>query len=115
MRQLLQNLVANAIKFRREGEAPSVRVRAAVDAGARECVLTVEDDGIGFEPEYAERIFGIFQRLHGRTAYEGAGIGLAVCRRIAERHGGRITAAGSAGAGARFTVTLPLHHRTAET
>lgn len=105
MRQLLQNLIGNALKFGREDEPPVVRVTAErSDAGWR---ITVADNGIGFDPKYAERIFGVFQRLHGRSAYEGTGIGLAICRKIAERHAGTITAEGAPGAGARFTVTLP--------
>ena len=70
--------------------------------------ITVADNGIGFEREYADRIFRVFQRLHGRDEYEGTGIGLAICRKIAERHGGTITATSSPGEGATFTVTLPL-------
>ena len=69
--------------------------------------LEVKDSGIGFEPQYAERIFGMFQRLHGRSAFEGTGIGLAICRKIVERHGGTIVAHGVPGQGALFTVTLP--------
>lgn len=108
MRQLLQNLIGNALKFHRPGQPPLVRVGARVD-GER-CELVVADDGIGFEPVFADRIFGVFQRLHGRHAYEGAGIGLAVCKRIAERHGGTIAASAVPDGGARFTVTLPVRH-----
>jgi len=119
MRQLLQNLVGNALKFHKENEAAEVRVLAAWDGNggdvaSREpapegmCRIVVADNGIGFDAKYAERIFGIFQRLHGRLAYSGSGIGLAVCRKIAERHGGTIEARGEPGAGARFVVTLPL-------
>jgi len=123
MRQLLQNLVGNALKFHKENEAAQVRVLAAWDgssgeAAAREpappegmCRIVVADNGIGFDSKYAERIFGIFQRLHGRLAYSGSGIGLAVCRKIAERHGGAIEAHGEPGAGARFAVTLPLRQQ----
>jgi signal transduction histidine kinase len=67
----------------------------------------VEDNGIGFDEKYRDRIFQIFQRLHGRNEYEGTGIGLAICRKIVERHGGAINASSSPGAGARFTITLP--------
>ncbi|HET7463632.1 MAG TPA: ATP-binding protein [Longimicrobium sp.] len=105
VRQLLQNLVANALKFHRPGEPPRVTVRAAGGDGAVR--LTVEDDGIGFEPGHAERIFLPFQRLHGRAEYEGTGMGLAICRRIAEAAGGSIRAEGRPGRGATFTVTLP--------
>lgn len=72
------------------------------------CELTVSDNGIGFEMKYADRIFGIFQRLHGRSEYEGTGIGLATCRKIAERHGGKIAVASELGKGTTFTVTLPM-------
>ncbi|HYH45719.1 MAG TPA: ATP-binding protein, partial [Thermoanaerobaculia bacterium] len=70
--------------------------------------IVVEDNGIGFDEKYLDRIFTVFQRLHGRDVYEGTGIGLAVCRKIAERHGGSITARSQPGAGATFLVTLPL-------
>ena len=69
---------------------------------------------MGFDEEYAERIFGIFQRLHGRTQFEGTGVGLAICRKIVERHGGTITATGVAKQGATFTVLLPINHPKAE-
>jgi signal transduction histidine kinase len=119
IRQLLQNLIGNALKFRREDEPPVVRVdarfvggRAARDALAGEqCRLVVEDNGIGFEEQYAERIFGVFQRLHTREAYPGTGIGLAICKKIAERHGGSITAHSTPGQGSTFTVLLPAVHR----
>jgi PAS domain S-box-containing protein len=107
MRQLLQNLVANALKFHRPGVPPRVTVRAAEEEGGRNVRLTVADNGIGFEPEHAERIFLPFQRLHGRSEYEGTGMGLAICRRIAETAGGSITAASEPGRGATFTVILP--------
>ena len=110
MRQLLQNLVGNALKFHRPGTPPVVRIRAgaAEEAAVPSWRLVVADDGIGFEEADAERIFAPFQRLHGRAEYEGTGMGLAICRRIAERHGGTITAAARPGEGAVFTVTLPL-------
>jgi signal transduction histidine kinase len=68
----------------------------------------VSDNGIGFEPQYASRIFDVFERLHGRDEYEGVGMGLAICRRVAERHGGTIQARGEPGRGSTFTVTLPV-------
>jgi PAS domain S-box-containing protein len=110
MRQLLQNLVANALKFRREGVPPVVEIGAVVEDGR--CRLSVSDNGIGFEPKYAERIFTMFERLHARTKYEGTGIGLAICRKIAERHGGSIAAHGRPGEGAEFVVTLPVAQPT---
>ena len=109
MRQLLQNLAANALKFRREGVPPRVEIGGAIENGF--CNITVRDNGIGFEEKYAERIFTMFERLHGRGAYEGTGIGLAICRKIAERHGGTIRAESIPGEGSTFTVTLPVSHR----
>ncbi len=105
-RQLLQNLVGNALKFHREGEPPRVTVSAARAEGGG-AVLRVADEGIGFDPRYLDRIFKPFQRLHGRGVYEGTGIGLAICRKIAEQWGGAITAESAPGRGATFTVTLP--------
>ncbi len=120
MRQLFQNLIANAVKFQRENVTPRVEIKCemleptaeAVDQGQDwpTCKITVEDNGIGFEEKYAEQIFGIFQRLHGRSSYEGTGIGLATCRRIVERHGGTIAAQGRPGEGATFVITLPSKH-----
>jgi signal transduction histidine kinase len=106
MRQLMQNLVSNALKFRREGVAPDVDISAAVDAATM--TLVVRDNGIGFHQQYSRRIFRIFERLHGRGAYPGTGIGLALCRKIVDRHGGTIAAQGVPGAGSMFTVTLPV-------
>ncbi len=110
LRQLLQNLLGNAIKFRRtdaDAAPPVIGLNARVDE--ERCVLTVSDNGIGFEASHAERIFEVFERLHARSDFEGTGMGLAICRRIAERHRGTIVAQ-SAGEnqGAVFTVTLPL-------
>jgi signal transduction histidine kinase len=120
MRQLLQNLIGNALKFHRPNVPPVVKLhsrmvasqRLSRGAGAHSEVyyeISVEDNGIGFDEKYLDRIFGVFQRLHGRGAYEGTGIGLAVCRKIAERHGGSITATSTLGQGASFLVTLPAH------
>jgi signal transduction histidine kinase len=101
----MQNLIANAIKFS-EGEVPAVRVTASAD-GAQACV-SVFDNGIGIDPEHAQRIFRPFQRLHSSDRYEGSGIGLAICERIVARHGGRIWAEGTPGEGSIFHFTLPL-------
>jgi signal transduction histidine kinase len=106
MRRLLQNLIANGLRFHREGVPPLVRVSAAEDGDAVR--LVVADDGIGFEPRHAERIFDLFGRLHPRESYAGTGMGLALCRRIVDAHGGSITAEGAPGEGATFTVTLPV-------
>lgn len=119
MRQLFQNLIGNALKFRRPDEPPLVRVsgrflhrRGQRPAGSRpeeeSARILVEDNGIGFDDQDAERIFGVFQRLHTREAYEGTGMGLAICRRIVERHGGTITAHGKPGVGSTFEVVLPV-------
>ncbi len=119
MRQLLQNLLGNALKFHRPGIAPVIRLQATVrpaDTAQSSsntlkyggCELVVTDEGIGFEAQYGERIFGVFQRLHGRSEYEGTGIGLAICRTIAERHGGTIIATSAPGQGATFTLHLPM-------
>jgi signal transduction histidine kinase len=110
LRQLLQNLVGNALKFRRPEEPPVVKVatRKLADAAGRElCELTVSDNGIGFEEKYLDRIFNVFQRLHSRNEYEGNGMGLAIVKKIALYHGGDITAKSQPGAGTTFIVTLP--------
>jgi two-component system, LuxR family, sensor kinase FixL len=121
MRQLIQNLIGNALKFHREGVPPVVNVSGRYLHGPEnrktcqsptdeQCRIVVEDNGVGFEDKYAERIFGIFQRLYPRDVYEGTGIGLAICRRIAERHGGTITAHGDPDKGCTFEVLLPVAH-----
>jgi light-regulated signal transduction histidine kinase (bacteriophytochrome) len=114
MRQLFQNLMGNALKFRKPDVTPQIHVRAETareeadgPAGGRYRIF-VQDNGIGFDEKYLDRIFNVFQRLHGRGEYEGTGIGLAVCRKIAERHGGTITATSRPGEGSTFAVTLPL-------
>lgn len=109
MRQVFQNLIANAMKFQGEGAVPHVAIRADEDtsrstAGWR---ISVRDNGIGFEQQHAERIFAPFQRLHGRSEFGGSGIGLAIVRRIVERHGGTISAESSPGQGACFFLSLP--------
>lgn len=119
MGQLLQNLLSNALKFHHHDIRPLVRIQAEIlpgeqprcpaeSANGHRCLITVEDNGIGFEQKYAERIFSAFERLHGRTEYEGTGIGLSIARKIAWRHGGELTAASTPGQGATFTLTLPL-------
>jgi light-regulated signal transduction histidine kinase (bacteriophytochrome) len=111
MRQLLQNLIGNALKFHRPEEPPIVRVDGRGPDGTADdgtCQILVEDQGIGFEEKYLDRIFLPFQRLHGRGAYEGTGMGLAICRRIVERHGGALTARSVPEQGATFIVTLPI-------
>jgi signal transduction histidine kinase len=113
MRQLLQNLISNGFKFRREGVTPEVDVSATSDEDWVKIV--VSDNGIGFGPQYARRIFRVFERLHGRGAYPGTGIGLALCRKIAERHGGTVFAHSVVGEGSVFTVTLQTRRTEAVT
>lgn len=128
MRQLMQNLVSNALKFQPPNAVPVVKIEARIvdrpavwsaksgnapvggtGSYSRLCEITVQDNGIGFDEKYLDKIFAVFQRLHGRTEYEGTGVGLAVCRRITDRHGGNIVAKSKPGEGATFVVTLPLH------
>ncbi|MGB7377819.1 MAG: PAS domain-containing protein [Rivularia sp. (in: cyanobacteria)] len=110
MRQLLQNLISNALKFHPEKEPPIVKIYSQKFTNqqlkSEYCEIIVEDNGIGFEEKYLDRIFNVFQRLHGRTEYEGTGMGLAICRKIVERHQGSITAKSEPGKGASFIVTI---------
>jgi PAS domain S-box-containing protein len=103
--QVFQNLVGNALKFRDPGRPP--RIHVGVSRQREQWLFSVADNGVGFEQQYAEKIFVIFQRLHGRGSYPGTGIGLAICRRIVERHGGRIWAHGEPGKGATVFFTMP--------
>lgn len=107
--QLFQNLIANALKFKRDGETPHIRIYARdTKCAVREtCEIYVEDNGIGFDEKYLDRVFMPFQRLHGRDKYEGVGMGLAICKKIVERHGGTITARSTPGKGSTFIITLP--------
>ena len=107
MRLLLQNLIGNALKFHRPGVPPIVQVDARRCSPAS-MELVISDNGIGFDEQFGDRLFQPFQRLVGRSQYEGTGIGLAICRKIVERHGGQISASGRPGQGATFTITLPL-------
>jgi chemotaxis family two-component system sensor kinase Cph1 len=103
--QLFQNLLGNAIKFHQPGQPPRVHVSARREED--QWTFTVADNGIGVPPQFHERIFEIFQRLHNRKKYPGTGIGLAVCRRVVERHKGRIWLESEAGRGTTFFFTLP--------
>ncbi|MHB8779187.1 MAG: sensor histidine kinase, partial [Anaerolineales bacterium] len=85
-------------------------IKVSAQVKGKECQISVEDNGIGFDVQYLDRIFKPFQRLHSREEYEGSGMGLAICRRIAERHGGSITATSAVGKGSAFLVTLPIRH-----
>jgi signal transduction histidine kinase len=109
--QLFQNLIGNAIKFRRD-EPPVVRIAAVVDGGFAE--FTVEDNGIGIEREYVDKVFLIFQRLHDRDKYAGTGIGLAIVKKVVEYHGGKIWIESEPGQGSRFQFTLPTAQRSEE-
>jgi PAS domain S-box-containing protein len=106
MRQLFQNLIANALKFTAPNTSPEVRIGTNTAAEGWVCIVFA-DRGIGFDPRYQDRIFQIFQRLHGRQEYEGTGIGLAICKKIVERHGGSIRVETAPGQGATFFVSLP--------
>lgn len=108
--QLFHNLIHNGLKFQVPERAPMIKVFAA-DGSPDEpglCRIVVQDNGIGIAPDHREQIFGLFQRLHSRTEYEGTGIGLAICRKIAERHGGRIEVDSEPGEGTSFSVYLPI-------
>jgi PAS domain S-box-containing protein len=107
MRQLFQNLIGNALKFHEPGKSPLVKIEAVISTP--ELVeICVADDGIGFDELDQERIFRPFERLHNRNEYEGAGIGLAICRKIVERHSGSLTARSKPGQGSTFVITLPV-------
>lgn len=113
MRQLFQNLIANALKFQPRGNKPRIRIYADSDENNTYRIF-IQDNGIGFDEKYVDKIFSPFQRLHGRSAYEGTGMGLAICRKIIERHGGSITARSDPGKGSTFILTLPVKHGAQE-
>ena len=121
MRQLFQNLLSNALKFRKPDVAPLIKVTAEketrLDDGGNDqefWTFRLADNGIGFENEYKDQIFTIFKRLHGRFEYEGTGIGLATCRKIVERHNGHIDADGVPDVGATFIIQLPAEQTNQE-
>jgi len=108
VRQLMQNLIANSIKYHRDNVPPIIDINARVVNSMLE--VTIRDNGIGFDAHHADRIFGVFERLHGRSEkYEGTGVGLSICKKITERHGGIIHADGKCDEGAEFVFTLPLY------
>ena len=120
MRQLLQNLLSNSLKYYRVGVPPVVRIYSKqLEARNSEsleeralvgqlCQILVVDNGIGFDEKYLDRIFTVFQRLHKKGEYEGTGVGLAICRKIVDRHSGTITARSTPGEGTTFIVTIPV-------
>ena len=121
MAQVFMNLLANSLKFHLAGKPPRITITCEgnvrsplMDDDRQWCCLRFADQGIGFEPQYAERIFSLFQRLHGRDEYSGTGIGLSLCRKIIERHGGTITAQSESGTGAVFTIYLPMSQAVIE-
>ncbi|RYY40435.1 MAG: chemotaxis protein [Chitinophagaceae bacterium] len=124
LRQVLQNIVSNALKFTRPGVAPHIRIfseqigqlefDAPADPAGNYCRLTLSDNGIGFDDQYANKIFTIFQRLHSREKYEGTGIGLAITKKIVDRHNGIVTAHSREGEGATFIIVLPLQQERKE-
>jgi PAS domain S-box-containing protein len=112
MVRLFQNLIGNALKYRKPDEAPRIHVSA--EQVNREWVIAIRDNGIGFDPQYASTIFAPFKRLHQPEVFPGTGVGLAICRRIVEAHGGRIWAESQLGEGATFRITLPLEGKASK-
>lgn len=108
IQKLLYELISNAIKFRRNGITPVITIQGRTMPNHSE--IEVQDNGIGFDEQYTEKIFGLFQKLHGKNRYDGNGSGLAFCRKIVQRHGGEISAKAGTHNGASFTVKLPLSH-----
>jgi signal transduction histidine kinase len=114
LRIVFQNLISNALKFRAVDRPTKITVEVSKDKGQNKDVvqISVTDNGIGFDPRHAGRIFGMFERLHSRSEYEGTGVGLATCKKIAERHGGSLSAVSEPGSGSVFTLVLPLRQAT---
>src|SRR5690606_25534899 len=118
LNQLFINLVSNSLKYTKEGEIPSIKIQSKKTSGKTDknipendkrtfYKITITDNGIGFEQEFSEKIFNLFQRLHGKTDYPGTGVGLAICKKIVDNHKGYITAKSSLGNGAKFSIYLP--------
>ncbi len=109
MRQLFQNLISNALKYRKKETPPKVSITSKHQETF--CIIRVKDNGIGFDEKYTDRIFTIFQRLHGKSEYEGTGIGLAICKKIVQRHNGEITARSKLGKGSTFIIKIPYRQK----
>jgi light-regulated signal transduction histidine kinase (bacteriophytochrome) len=117
IRQVFQNLISNSLKFSKEGVTPVITIKAEkindpkdVAEAGQYCRILFADNGIGFDEKYSDRIFTIFQRLHSREAYDGTGIGLAIVKKIIDKHKGQVSAYSKEGEGATFIITLPVHH-----
>jgi len=118
IRPLFFNLINNALKYSKKEEDPIIQIRSEVSLSVNHsqnkepaknfCRIFIQDNGIGFEQKYAEQIFGMFKRLHQKSEYEGTGIGLAICKKIAEQHNGSISAKSRVGEGSTFIVSLPM-------
>ncbi len=108
LQRVFQNLISNAIKFKKPEEPPIIHISSNKDLYNKEYVFSIKDNGIGIEEQYSERIFVIFQRLHTRDVYKGTGIGLSIVKRIIERHGGRIWVESEYGKGSTFYFTIPI-------
>jgi signal transduction histidine kinase len=121
LRQLFQNLISNALKFSKTGEVPVIEIKAELIAektfnssprpDGSFCLLSIKDNGIGFDEKYTANVFSLFERLHAKDAYEGTGIGLAIAKKIVEKHGGLIAVKSSEGHGAEFKIILPMKQK----
>jgi len=115
MRQLFQNIISNAIKFHESEKTPQLNIRADIptdektDMGEKFFCIKIQDNGIGFDEKYIDKIFSPFQRLHGRSEYEGSGIGLSICKKITERHGGKIEVKSKPGSGSTFSLYFSIN------
>ena len=108
LRQLFQNLMSNAIKFKKENEAPNITIDSR-EAGGAFWEIAIHDEGIGFDPQYSEKVFKPFERLHSREKYQGSGVGLAICQKIVAHHGGKISVETHPLEGATFSILFPKH------
>jgi signal transduction histidine kinase len=106
LRQLFNNLISNSLKYSKDGVPPVIQITTTIEEP--NLVIVVKDNGIGFDEKHSEKIFGLFERLHTRDQFPGTGIGLSICRKIAELHRGKISASSVLNEYARFEITLPL-------